>query len=78
MKKIISLLKSNKAFASLSDAFVAAAAANAAVVDVGAGALIMKVLFAAAAAAAAAADAVDPVLLRHIVSLSGRLCEPLY
>ena len=77
MKKIISLLKSNKAFASLSDAFVAAAAANAAVVDVGAGALIMKVLF-AAAAAAAAADAVDPVLLRHIVSLSGRLCEPLY
>jgi hypothetical protein len=44
MKKIIALLKNTKAFAHLSDAFVTLAASNAVVANVGAGALIMKVL----------------------------------
>ena len=44
MKKIFTALKATRVFGSLSDAFVSAAIANAKVVEVGAGALIMKVL----------------------------------
>jgi hypothetical protein len=44
MKKIFTALKATRVFGSLSDAFVSAAIANAKVVEVAAGALIMKVL----------------------------------
>jgi hypothetical protein len=43
MKRVIAALKSSQVFGVLSEAFVLAAAANARIVEVGAGALIMKV-----------------------------------
>jgi hypothetical protein len=43
IKKIIASLKSNRVFSCLSDAYVSAAVSNARVVDVAAGALLMKV-----------------------------------
>jgi hypothetical protein len=44
MKKILTALKGTRVFGALSDAFVSAAIANAKIVEVSAGALIMKVL----------------------------------